>query len=326
MMGGTIAGRLRDDGTIKFRRKYAKTTQNRRNIGKLPIFAAAGRLKTGGCLPAKPIATAPQKLNIMAKMFGFNGRVSGKMGNAVFRVRSGQQVVTQYNPIVTNPNTEKQQGSRARFKLVSQLAVVFAPYLRGFGSFVIKTRAEKAGRGINKSINAAFVGLNYRIAELDPEPWAAEKAVIDISKVQLTASSKPFGTIELSQETRDDQRVIVANIASPGASNLKRKGKIALVGFGTMGVTKSPYVIEMQDFEFEEDGAEVVFNTPVLGQYTVLAFGVDPDPVAIRGVTLNTMKSVDEYTAEVDINTMATDGTGNPTATIGANITLVAGA
>lgn len=261
----------------------------------------------------------------MAKMFGFNGRVSGKMGNAVFRVRSGQQVVTQYNPIVTNPNTEKQQGSRARFKLVSQLAVVFAPYLRGFGSFIIKTKPEKAGRGVNKSINAAFVGLNYSITELDPEPTAAEKAVIDLSKVQLTKSSRPFGTIEVSAAVVDEEPAVVVDLHSPEGGST-RKGKIALVGFGTMGVVKSPYVIASQDVEFADGEATAQFTGLTAGEkYTVLAFGVDPDPVAISRVTLDTMQSVEEYTAQVDINTMATEGTGNPTATIGANIAIPAG-
>lgn len=60
------------------------------------------------------------------KLTGITGTGSGKMGNAVFSVNAGQQVVRQYQPVVTNPSTRAQVDNRARLKLLSQLSAVMA--------------------------------------------------------------------------------------------------------------------------------------------------------------------------------------------------------
>lgn len=247
------------------------------------------------------------------------------MGNAVFRARSGQQVVTQYNPIVSNPNTEAQQNGRARFKLVSQLAVVFAPYLRGFGSFIIKTRAEKAGKGINKSVNAAFVGVNYKLTELDPDPSAAEKAVIPMEKVQLTSSSRPFGSIALSENTEDGKKVVSVQITAPGMQD-GDKAQVVLVGYGTMSVTKSPYVVGITEATFS-DGVALVNTQPVESseKYTVLSFGVALNQAAVSRLALANMQSEEDFLAEVGISTLIKAGAATTTSTIGDNITISAG-
>lgn len=258
----------------------------------------------------------------MAKMYGFTGLLSGKMGNAVFRARSGQQVVTQYNPIVTNPNTVAQQNGRARFKLVSQLAVVFAATLKGFGSFIIKTRPEKAGRGINKSINAAFVGVNYKLTELDPSPTAAVKAVIPMEKVQLTNSNRPFGNITLEEKGEIGAKYISANIDAPQMAD-GDKVEVVVVGYDTMSVTKSPYVVEVHEATFSNGFAQVETGVVEDGQqYTILAFGVAIDQASVDRLALANMQSAGDYLAEVGISTLLKSGAGVVTATIGDNIKI----
>lgn len=248
------------------------------------------------------------------------------MGNAVFRARSGQQVVTQYNPIVANPNTAAQQNGRARFKLVSQLAVVFAPYLRGFGSFIIKTRAEKSSKGVNKSINAAFVGVNYKLTELNPDPSAAEKAVIPMEKVQLTSSNRPFGNITIGEGQEGGKKVITAQISAPQMAD-GDKAEVVLVGYGTMSVTKSPYVIGTYEATFANGVAEIVTEPVEDGEkYTVLAFGVALDSASVSRLALANMQSEQDFLAEVGISTLIRSGAGVTTATIGDNITISAGA
>lgn len=259
-------------------------------------------------------------------MYGFTGLLSGKMGNAVFRARSGQQVVTQYNPIVTNPNTTAQQNGRARFKLVSQLAVVFAATLKGFGSFIIKTRPEKAGKGVNKSINAAFVGVNYKLTELDPDPAAAEKAVIPMEKVQLTSSNRPFGTITLGEMLDDEKKNIQVRIDAPQMAD-GDKVVIVLVGYDTMSVTKSPYVNSTYEGTFNAGSVEIKTDVVQDGEkYTVLAFGVALDQASVSRLALANLQSEDDFLAEVGISTLIKSGAGVTTATIGDNITISAGA
>lgn len=60
------------------------------------------------------------------KLHGITGTGSGKLGSAVFSVTAGEQVVRQYQPIVTNPSTPQQVDNRAKLKLLSQLSAVMA--------------------------------------------------------------------------------------------------------------------------------------------------------------------------------------------------------
>lgn len=56
------------------------------------------------------------------KQYGFVGKGTGKLGASVFAISGGEQIVRQYNPVVSNPNTEAQVAQRAKLKLMSQLA------------------------------------------------------------------------------------------------------------------------------------------------------------------------------------------------------------
>lgn len=247
------------------------------------------------------------------------------MGNAVFRARSGQQIVTQYNPIVTNPNTEAQQGGRARFKLVSQLAVVFAPTIKGFGTMLITKRPARGTKSGKMGVNAAFVGINYPITALDPDPSAAEKAVIPMEKVQLTDSNRAFGEINLTEMIVDEKKVVQVVITAPQMAD-GDKTKVVLVGYGTMLIAKTPYVITTLDATFT--GGVATVQTPTLdngAKYTVLAFGVSLDQAAVSRLALANMQSEEDFVADVGISTLIKEGAGTATATIGDNITISAG-
>ena len=58
------------------------------------------------------------------KLTGLTGTGSGKLGSSVFSVSAGEQIVRQYQPVVTNPSTNAQVNNRARLKLLSQLSAV----------------------------------------------------------------------------------------------------------------------------------------------------------------------------------------------------------
>lgn len=55
------------------------------------------------------------------------GKGTGKKGSDVYAISGGEQIVRQYNPVVSNPNTDGQVSQRARFKLASQLSAALAP-------------------------------------------------------------------------------------------------------------------------------------------------------------------------------------------------------
>ena len=63
----------------------------------------------------------------MAKIYGINGKITGKVGNTVFAIDGGIQVARQYNPIVANPRTEAQQSQRQKVNLAGQLSKGIIP-------------------------------------------------------------------------------------------------------------------------------------------------------------------------------------------------------
>ena len=99
---------------------------------------------------------------------------SGKLGSTVFAVNSGVQIAREYQPKVSNPNTEAQQDTRARFKLMSQLSAVMAPVI------AIKKDGLKTARN-------QFQSLNFDIVT-----YENENASINLNQVQLTKSNRSF--------------------------------------------------------------------------------------------------------------------------------------
>jgi hypothetical protein len=55
------------------------------------------------------------------------GKTTGKVGGLVYAISGGEQIVREYNPNVSNPNTDAQVNQRARMKLLSQLSASLAP-------------------------------------------------------------------------------------------------------------------------------------------------------------------------------------------------------
>lgn len=132
----------------------------------------------------------------MARIYGLTGKMQGKYGNAVFRIRRGTQVMAAYNPVVDNPNTKKQVAARGRFKLTSQLAAVL--------SQVIAIPRDGAVTSRN-----LFTQVNFK--KTTAKEGAAE---IDLARVQLTKSSREFPSFSVS---RSNGQNILAGLTAPAA-------------------------------------------------------------------------------------------------------------
>lgn len=112
----------------------------------------------------------------MARIFGLSGRITGRKGDAVFSVRKGEQIVRQYNPMVLNPNTEKQTVQRSRMKLSSQLGAIFANII------AIPSEGAKTPRNI-------FTKTNFGLITRDTTQEGIV-VVADLPKLQLTKSGR----------------------------------------------------------------------------------------------------------------------------------------
>lgn len=134
----------------------------------------------------------------MAKLVGLFGKMTGKKGDNVFSVVKGQQIFRQWNPVVANPNTEKQVQVRARMKLMSQLGAVFAP--------IIAMRRTKGVSPRNK-----FMSINYPLTNFE-----SDKADIFLKGIQLTQSPKAFPVF---QSDRSEPEAILCSIAEANTND-----------------------------------------------------------------------------------------------------------
>lgn len=233
------------------------------------------------------------------------------MGSAVFRVREGQQIVAQYNPIVKNPNTEGQQAQRAKFKLMSQLAAVLAP---GIGTMGVTKRAS-SGAGTKRN---GFMQKNIGLVTT-ADTATGIVASIPMEQVQLTDSFRPFGTITPTPNGNELKVDLVR------ADNKTKSGRIALVGYGTMGVTKSPVLLKDLTFDFEDDGtARVVIADLLDGEYTVLVYGYQPNDEVMAKISLDNIHTpaAGGWIAQINLDQALADGSVAVTMTAGSNVTI----
>ena len=100
----------------------------------------------------------------------------GKLGNIVCSTIAGETIARDYNPEVSNPNTESQVEQRAKFKLMSQLGSIMAP--------VIAIPKVK-----NQSSRNLFVRKNMGATVFD-----GVQAAINLNRVQLTNGNTNIDT------------------------------------------------------------------------------------------------------------------------------------
>lgn len=98
------------------------------------------------------------------KLNGFVGKGTGKLGASVFAVSGGEQIVRQYNPKVSNPNTDAQVEQRAKLKLMSQIAVDMAQSLGFQKNGLVSARNQFISANIGK---CTFAEGEAQIALLD---------------------------------------------------------------------------------------------------------------------------------------------------------------
>lgn len=243
-------------------------------------------------------------------MQGITGKVSGKMGSAVFRVREGQQIVTQYNPIVKNPNTEGQQTQRAKFKLMSQLAAVMAP---GFGTMVAQNPKRK-GRPSQRN---AFVKLNFPLVEVSSDD-AEITAKIPMEQLQLTTSFHPLPNVTLGFE---DTTAILANMTGINA-------EVSSIRFVTIGYNNNVAgIVDISDVPTVDGAIEDHYILiPGVGKYTVLAYGLIPTESAKTSIDLDNIHTPadEDFISAIELNAMVAEGSIIETKTVGANVTVTA--
>lgn len=246
-------------------------------------------------------------------MQGITGKLSGKMGAAVFRVREGQQIVTQYNPIVKNPNTTGQQAQRAKFKLMSQLAAIMAP---GYGTM---GTINRPARGKSTQRNA-FTQINMKLVEISTEGEEVT-ARIPMEQLQLTSSFRPLPAMIPATPAVGQIIMTISDIDSAISSV-----RFVLVGYKN----NVAEIVQIKDVPTElKEGVTLASfqeTNVAAGKYTVLAYGLIPSESAKASINLDDIHTPadEDFISAIELNAMVADGSMAETKTTGANIEVTA--
>lgn len=83
-------------------------------------------------------------------------RAKGKLGGVVYQQYEGMQISREYQPVVKNPQTEKQTTNRAKFKMSSQIVAQFKDVLSArLSKLSIYERMRRAA-----SVNAIMAAID----------------------------------------------------------------------------------------------------------------------------------------------------------------------
>ena len=261
----------------------------------------------------------------MGKIQGIVGGISGKMGNAVFRQRDGETIISQYQPIVKNPNTINQQNARAAFKLATQLSAIMAPAIGSMGTINRPARQKTARNG--------FVARNYNLISTTSDPTTTDKvtATIAMEKVQLTSSEKQFGTISIESAAGSGTvNGTIDGLPSLGSGNIS--AKVVLIGYEQLenGGSRA-YVHSMIDVPKEAGSTHAAFkfafqDLPLGEKFTVLSYGMIELTTGKSKVDYNNIHtpSDEDFISSVVIDQSLSEGSMEVTNTIGANVTTTA--
>ena len=132
------------------------------------------------------------------KINGFVGKGTGKIGASVWSINGGEQIVRQYNPKVTNPKTDAQNGQRSKFKLMSQLAADLSQTIAFKKEGLVSARNRFVSANIG---NVVAEGQDVKVVISDLDLTGGSIAFPLISKgeqnaVQL-AEAAPAGVVQV---------------------------------------------------------------------------------------------------------------------------------
>lgn len=114
------------------------------------------------------------------KLYGYL-KGNGKLGNIVVSQVGGETIARDYQPNVSNPNTQMQVNQRGRFKLMTQIAAALAPVI------AIPKKGLVSGRNQFVSRNIGQVYANDNVTS------------VSVENLQLTAGSSGLPAVVASR-------------------------------------------------------------------------------------------------------------------------------
>lgn len=207
----------------------------------------------------------------MGKVTSLYGKTTGKIGSIVFSTSGGETIAREYNPHVSNPNTEAQVNQRARLKLMSQLSANPA-------SVIVMQKDGLVSRR-NK-----FVKRNFEAA------YASDGvAQISYENVQLTEGNAALPQIitEVTTDAETSATILAVGLANAAAVNISRvfyclftkdsEGRLAYVGSYISSIADNPanykqyFGGKFANLQFKQGTGDTM---EVAADYVIYAYGM----------------------------------------------------
>lgn len=209
-------------------------------------------------------------------------RAKGKLGGVVYQQYEGMQISREYQPVVKNPQTEKQVINRAKFKTASQMTAIFKEiFMLRLAKLSIYNRVR---RGV-------VVNSLYRIATIENDDMAAidfDQAVAAINAKSLTEYSAPAVAISGNnfQVTAPADSVIIGVIAGFDASGnyvsrkyIEAPGTASAVSFAVLTNVTNQRAMFAYSIATTEEGRAIYDNLNLDGN----ALNVEIDRLVASG-------------------------------------------
>lgn len=210
------------------------------------------------------------------KLNAILGKGTGKLGGMVLSVNSGEQIVREYNPKVSNPQTDAQVEQRAKFKLLSQIAAAL--------STSIAFRKMKMQSPRNR-----FVSANIKNASFENN-----EASVALDALDLTGGSQLIPTLSV---TRGTGEAITIALSEAAAGDIKR---IVYNIYKVTDGSKLQFIKEVLVSEAGDGRTFSVETTAPEADIVVYAYG-------IKDTTTRSTTKFEEYEASADNNTAVLD-------------------
>lgn len=275
----------------------------------------------------------------MAKVTSLLGGLRGKASNMVFAKTGGSVIMREYNPTVSNPNTEAQVGNRTQFKLMSQLAAAMSDVI------AIPKQGLVSARNRFMSLNYQYCYYEGNTAQCTYENLQLTDGTVALPGIFASRADADNHYIQLREaapETIDRvvyavfkksnenllQLTLSAVVGIPGddrkfkLSGIELEGEVVIFAYGMRDLNaKARASYANYSVENGVDIATLVANRSISS--------TDYKFTATRGTTLAADEDESESLAPNQARVYATATSGGSVSgagvyTIGSNATLVA--
>lgn len=203
----------------------------------------------------------------MGKVTSLYGKTTGKIGSIVFATSGGETIAREYNPHVSNPNTQAQVNQRARMKLMSQLSAALSPVI----AMTKEGLTSKRNKFVKKNFASSYA-LNG-VAQISYENVQITEGSVGLPQVAVSASLADFGGPAAYLATAPGttiSRVIYCVFSKSQENRLEFLFSKIITQRTTEGVSDAYFLCSLSELPVTSLEGEWTFD----GEYVIYAYGM----------------------------------------------------